>query len=216
MKLQYLGHASFRIISDMGTTVVCDPFKGDWVGFDMARVRCDVVTISHHHGDHDCMDGIIGSPAELDVEIACAADDIAIESISTFHDGEKGAKRGKNLVFTFLVDGIKVVHMGDVGCLDENVVAKIKNCDVLLLPVGGTFTVDAEGAKWYVDQVQPRIVVPMHYKTAEHNFDVDGVDKFLALFDNSQVTRSQSDTLILDDAPDNETVKIVTLQRFVD
>ena len=216
MKLQYLGHASFRIISDLGTTVVCDPFKGDWVGFDMARVRCDVVTISHHHADHDCMDSIVGSPAELDVEIACAADDVAIESISTFHDGENGAKRGKNLVFTFLVDGIKVVHMGDVGCLDEKVVAKIKNCDVLLLPVGGTFTVDAEGAKWYVDQVHPKIVVPMHYKTAEHNFDVDGVDKFLAMFDNAQVTRSQSDTLILDDAPDNETVKIVTLQRFVD
>ena len=216
MKLQYLGHASFRIISEMGTTVVCDPYKSDWVGFDMARVRCDVVTISHHHGDHDCMDSILGSPAELDVEIACAADDIAIESISTFHDDEKGAKRGKNLVFTFLVDGIKVVHMGDVGCFDQNVVDKIKHCDVLLIPVGGTFTVDAAGAKRYVDEVQPKIVVPMHYKTEEHNFDVDGVDKFLALFDSANVTRSQSDTLILDDAPDNANVKVITLQRFVD
>ena len=216
MKLQYLGHASFRIISEMGTTVVCDPYKSDWVGFDMARVRTDVVTISHHHGDHDCMDAIVGNPAELDVEIACAADDIAIESISTFHDDEKGAKRGKNLVFTFLVDGIKVVHMGDIGCLDENVVAKIKHCDVLLLPVGGTFTVDADGAKWYVDQMQPKVVVPMHYKTDEHNFDVDGVDRFLSLFDSAQVTRSKSDTLNLDDAPSNTEVQIVTLQRFVD
>ena len=216
MKLQYLGHACFRIISEMGTTVVCDPYKSDWVGFNMARVRCDVVTMSHHHGDHDCMDAIVGSPAELDVEIACAADDIAIESISTFHDDEKGAKRGKNLVFTFLVDGIKVVHMGDIGCLDEHVVAKIKNCDLLLLPVGGTFTVDAESAKWYVDQVQPKVVVPMHYKTSEHNFDVDGVDRFLSLFDPAQVTRSVSDTLTLDDTPSNTEVQIVTLQRFVD
>ena len=216
MKLQYLGHASFRIISDMGTTVVCDPFNGDWVGFEMPRVRCDVVTISHHHGDHDCMDSIVGSPAELDLEIACAADDVAIESISTFHDDEKGAKRGNNLVFTFLVDGIKVVHMGDVGCLDEQVVARVKHCDVLLLPVGGTFTVDADGAKWYVDQIQPKIVVPMHYKTAEHNFDVDGVDRFLDLFDHSQVERSQSDTLVLDDVPSNDAVKVITLQRFVD
>ena len=216
MKLQYLGHASFRIISEMGTTVVCDPFKGDWVGFDMARVRADVVTISHHHGDHDCMDAIIGSPAELDVEVACAADDVAIESISSFHDDEKGAKRGKNLVFTFLVDGIKVVHMGDIGCLDENVVAKIKRCDVLLLPVGGTFTVDADGAKWYVDRVQPKIVVPMHYKTDDHSFDVDGVDRFLSLFDSAQIVQSPSDTLILEDTPKNIEVKIVTLQRFVD
>lgn len=216
MKLQYLGHASFRIISEMGTTVVCDPFKGDWVGFDMARVRCDVVTMSHHHGDHDCMDSIIGSPAELDVEIACAADDIAVESIATYHDDVKGAKRGQNLVFCFLVDGIKVVHMGDIGCLDDNVVAKIKNCDVLLLPVGGTFTVDAVGAKWYVDQVQPKIVVPMHYKTDEHNFDVDGVDKFLSLFAPADVQQSGTDTLTLYDVPDNTHTKVVVLERFKD
>ena len=216
MKLQYLGHASFRIISEMGTTIVCDPYKSDWVGFDMARIRCDVVTISHHHADHDCMDSIIGSPAELDVEIACAADDVAVESISTYHDDAKGAKRGSNFVFTFLVDGIKVVHMGDIGCLDENVVERIRGCDVLLLPVGGTFTVDAVGAKWYVDRVQPKIVIPMHYKSDEHNFDVDGVDKFLALFDQECVTKSNLDTLTLMDAPDNSATRIVTLQRFKD
>lgn len=216
MKLQYLGHASFRIISEMGTTIVCDPFKGDWVGFDMTRVRCDVVTMSHHHGDHDCMDSIIGSPAELDVEIACAADDIAVESIATYHDDEKGAKRGSNLVFCFLVDGIKVVHMGDIGCLDGNVVAKIKHCDVLLLPVGGTFTVDAVGAKWYVDQVEPKIVVPMHYKTPEHNFEVDGVDKFLSLFDPADVQISGADTLTLYDTSDNDQPKVIVLERFKD
>lgn len=215
MKLQYLGHASFRIISEMGTTVVCDPYKSDWVGFDMARVRCDVVTMSHHHGDHDCMDSILGSPAELDVEISCAADDIAIESISTFHDDVKGAKRGNNLVFCFLVDGIKVVHMGDIGCLDDNVVQRIAGCDVLLLPTGGTFTVDAIGAKWYVDQVRPRIVVPMHYRTDEHNFEVDGVDKFLAMFDPATVQVSQSDTLTLYDVPDNDDTHVVVLQRFI-
>lgn len=215
MKLQYLGHACFRIISEMGTTVVCDPYNGDMVGFDMARARCDLVTISHHHADHDCMDSIVGSPAELDIEIACAADDIAVESIATYHDDVKGAKRGGNLVFTFLVDGIKVVHMGDIGCKDREIVERIKGCDVLLLPVGGTFTVDAVGAKWYVDQVQPKIVVPMHYKTDEHNFDLDGVDKFLALFDTSNVERSASDTLTLYDAPEGDT-RVITLERFKD
>lgn len=216
MKLQYLGHACFRIISEMGTTVVCDPYDGKMVGFDMARVRCDVVTVSHHHGDHDCMDGILGNPAVLDEVISCAADDVAVESFATFHDDERGAKRGSNLVFSFLVDGLKVVHMGDVGCLDEEIVAKIKGCDVLLLPVGGTFTVDAKGAKWYVDEAQPKIVVPMHYKTDEHGFNVDGVDKFLAQFSGADITRSESDTLTLFDAPDNDRTKFVTLQRFKD
>ena len=216
MKLQYLGHASFRIISEMGTTIVPDPYDSKMVGFEMARVRCDVVTASHHHGDHDCLDSILGNPAVLDEVIACAADDIAVESYSTFHDDVKGAKRGTNLVFSFLVDGLKVVHLGDIGCLDEEIVAKIKGCDVLLLPVGGTFTVDAKGAKWYVDEVCPQIVVPMHYNTDEHAFNVDGVEPFLQLFDESDVTRSLSDTLTLYDSPQNDRPRVVTLQRFKD
>ena len=216
MKLQYIGHASFRIISEMGTTVVTDPYNGKMTGFDMERVRCDVVTVSHHHSDHDCMDAILGNPAVLDEVIACAADDIAVESYATFHDDAKGAKRGNNLVFTFLVDGIKVVHMGDIGCLDEEIVGKIRGCDLLLLPVGGTFTVDYVGAKWYVDQVQPKIVVPMHYKTDEHSFNIDGVEVFLSQFDETNVTRSTSDTLTLFDAPNNDKTQFVILNRFKD
>ena len=216
MKLQYLGHACFRLISEMGTTIVCDPFDSKMVGFEMSRVRCDVVTVSHHHGDHDCMDGILGNPAVLDEVISCAADDVAVESYATFHDEVKGAKRGGNLVFSFLVDGLKVVHMGDVGCLDEELVEHIKGCDVLLLPVGGIFTVDFKGAKWYVDAVKPKIVVPMHYMTDEHSFNVDGVDVFLSQFDQSAVTRSESDTLTLWDAPDNDETRFVVLQRFKD
>ena len=216
MKLQYLGHSCFRLISEMGTTIVTDPYNNQMIGYEMACVRCDVVTMSHHHADHDCMDSIVGNPAVLDEEIACAADDIAVTSYSTFHDEVKGAKRGKNLVFCFLVDGIKVVHMGDIGCLDENIVGKIKNCDVLLLPVGGTFTVDAVGAKWYVDRVKPKIVIPMHYKTEEHSFTVDGVEKFLSQFDEANVVRSEADSLTLYDAPTNEQAVIVTLERYED
>lgn len=215
MKLQYLGHAAFRIVSDLGTTIVTDPFAANMVGFEMTKVRCDVVTVSHHHADHDSMEGILGNPPILDEQISCAADDIAVDSIATFHDDAQGAKRGKNLVFCFVVDGIRVVHMGDIGCWDVNVVEHIRDCDVLLLPVGGTFTVDAIGAKHYVDEIKPKIVVPMHYKSAEHNFNVDGVDKFLSLFDNNAVIRSEMDTLTLLDAPEFPT-KVVVLKRFVD
>lgn len=215
VKLQYLGHAAFRIVSEMGTTIVTDPFKADMVGFAMTKVRCDAVTVSHHHADHDSMESIFGDPPVLDEQISCAADDIAVESIPTYHDDVKGAKRGKNLVFCFLVDGMRVVHMGDIGCWDPNVAQRIRDCDVLLLPVGGTYTVDAVGAKRYVDAVRPKIVVPMHYKSAEHKFDVDGVDKFLSLFDKNSVTDTGADTLTLDDAPELPT-RVVVLQRFVD
>ena len=215
MKLQYLGHSCFRLISDMGTTVVTDPYKSDMVGFAMTPVRCDLVTISHHHGDHDCMDNILGNPAVLDEPISCAADDFALEGLSTFHDDVNGAKRGKNLVFCFGVDGLRVVHMGDIGCFDKTIADKIHGCDVLLIPVGGTFTVDAAGAKQWVDAVQPKIVVPMHYKTAEHNFNIDDADKFLALFDRENVISEGADTLILEDAPDYPT-RVIVLNRFVD
>lgn len=147
MKIQYLGHACFRLISDMGTTIVCDPYNSEMVGFSMSRVRCDVVTVSHHHDDHDCLDSIIGAPAVIDVAGECCADDVAITSIATYHDDVRGKKRGNNLVFCFSIDGLKVVHMGDIGCFDDNVLKTIENCDVLLIPVGGTFTVDASEAK---------------------------------------------------------------------
>lgn len=215
MKLQYLGHAAFRLISDMGTTIVTDPYKSDMVGFAMTPVRCDVVTVSHHHGDHDCMDAILGNPALLDEQVSCAADDFAVTSYSTFHDDAHGAKRGSNLVFTFAVDGLRLVHMGDIGCFDPAIADKIRGCDVLMIPVGGTFTVDASGAKQWTDAVQPKIVVPMHYRSAEHNFNVDGVDKFLSLFPHDAIVNTGSDTLVLDDTP-NYPTRVVVLSRYID
>lgn len=215
MKLQYLGHAAFRLISEMGTTIVTDPYKADMVGFAMTPVRCDAVTVSHHHDDHDCMEAILGNPAVLDEQVECAADDFAVTNYCTFHDDVRGAKRGKNLVFAFAVDGLKVVHMGDIGCFDNDIADKIRGCDVLLIPVGGVFTVDAKGAKQWVDAVQPKIVVPMHYKTAEHNFTLDGVDKFLSLFPQNAIVDNGSDSLVLDELPDYPT-RVVVLSRYVD
>lgn len=216
MKIQYLGHSCFRLISEMGTTVVCDPYSSSMVGLNMPKVRCDVVTMSHHHNDHDCIDAILGSPAELDMEVICCADDFAIKSISTFHDDEKGAKRGNNLVFTFNVDGLNVVHMGDIGCKDMNVVNNIYGCDVLMLPVGGIYTIDAYVAKWYVDQVKPKIALPMHYMTEKHKFELGELNLFLSLFDEKQIKRLDADSLTLYDAPLNEETEIVTLQTYYD
>ncbi len=203
MKLQYLGHSCFRIISEMGMTIVTDPYKPSMVGLPMPQVRCDVVTMSHHHDDHDCMANVLGAPTEIDVEISCAADDVAIESFFTFHDEQKGKLRGKNLVFTFVVDGIRIAHLGDVGCLDENVTQKLSGCDLLLLPVGGNYTIDHIGAKWYVDKIQPKIVVPMHYSFANSKIDVAPIDNFLQQFAEEQI-RYVGDTLNLFDDPQNQ------------
>lgn len=216
MKIQYLGHACFRLISDIGTTIVCDPYNGETVGYSMPRVRADVVTVSHHHDDHDCVSNVYGSPAELDCEITCCADDVTVSSLPTFHDEVKGAKRGNNLVFCFEIDGLKVVHMGDIGFFDENVVGKIAGCDVLMLPVGGTYTIDACAAKKYVDAVRPKIVLPMHYKSDDCTLNISPASDFVSLFDSADVRFDVSDSLVLSDEPDNTCPKIILLQRYVD
>lgn len=215
MKIQYLGHSCFRIISQLNTAIICDPYQADMVGFAMPKLSCDAVSISHHHRDHDCVEEVKGNPAVLEGDVRLAADDVAVESIACFHDDKQGKLRGKNTVFCFLVDGLKVVHMGDIGELNESLAAKIFGCDVLLLPVGGVFTVDAAGADWYVKKVQPKIVVPMHYKTVRHAFELDSVEKFLALQDPQKVKRLDTETLVLENAPET-TGQIVVLEPYVE
>ena len=106
--------------------------------------------------------------------------------------------------------------MGDVGCKDMEIVKNIYGCDVLMLPVGGVYTIDAEGAKWYVDKVKPKIVIPMHYMTESHKFTLNALDGFLSLFDAKQIKRLNADSLTLYDVPQNEQTQIITLQKYSD
>lgn len=216
MKLQYLGHSAFRLISETGTTFVTDPFDEKMLGYAFPHVKADVVTLSHDHGDHSCYLAVGGAPFVIDVATALAADDVAVESFECFHDDVQGKKRGKNLVFTFLVDGIKVAHMGDVGELSEKVAQKLAGTNVLLVPVGGKYTVDALGAKWYVDRIKPQVVIPMHYQTAQGGVGVSGVQDFLQLFDNCDVQSFDGDYLVFDDVPQNESTKVIVMKNYVD
>lgn len=213
MKIQYFGHSCFRIISEMGTTVVCDPFDEQMVGLPLPTMRCDVVTVSHHQ-DHDCTTNIIGSPAILDQVVSGGADDVAVDSKESFHDDSNGTKRGKNIVFTFVVDGIKIAHMGDIGCRDNELVEFVKDVDVMLLPVGGVYTVNAIDAKWYVDNAHPKIVVPMHYGTNKHKFKLDTIDNFTSLFDSGLVNYYHTCDLVLDDKPSDDEPRIVVLDSY--
>lgn len=216
MKIQYLGHSCFRIISEINTAIICDPYKADMVGFSMPKLSCDLVTVSHRHHDHDCVEEVAGNPPLLEGDVRLAADDIAIETFQCYHDDRQGKLRGKNTVFCFLVDGLKIVHMGDVGELNNELSAKIYGCDVLMLPVGGIFTIDSDGANWYVQHVQPKIVIPMHYKTARHAFEIDGVENFLKLQNSKNVHRLSNETLVLNDSPENTEPQIYVLEPYIE
>lgn len=212
MKLQYLGHACVRIISEIGTTVVCDPFDKNLVGYPMERVSCDLVTISHGHADHNCIDALANLPTVMDCAGDVVFDDVCVTAFNTYHDDKQGTLRGNNLVFCFLVDGIRVAHLGDIGEVNQDVVNKLAGTQVLILPVGGTYTINHNQAKWYVDQIKPSIVVPIHYAQGG-TIDIASVNKFTNLFDN--VKRLDDFTLQIDEIS-SENTQIVVLQRFVD
>ena len=180
MKIKWLGHACFLLSSANGARVLTDPFDKS-VGYALPQEEADIVAVSHNHFDHNYVNAVKGSFVKIDRPGAFLERGIGITGVAACHDDRGGAKRGPNIVFVFDIDGLRICHCGDLGhALTPEQAGKIGNPDVLLVPVGGTYTVDAEGACRVMRQLKPAVTIPMHYKTPEINFPIDGVDKFLA------------------------------------
>ena len=197
MKIEYLGHSSFKLTESTGTSVVCDPYDSS-VGFKMNKVNADVVTISHGHYDHNNSKAVGGNPLILDKECSYDLHGVEIDAIKSFHDKQRGKKRGENLIFKFRMDGIDICHLGDLGeeCSSE-LIDLLLPVNVLLIPVGGTYTMTAEMAKEYVDRIMPDIVIPMHYKSKDCKLDISKADEFLDLFDEECVEEVEGNELEL-------------------
>jgi len=191
MKIKWLGHACFLITSISGVKILTDPFD-DTVGYRLPEEEADIVLTSHNHFDHNNIDVVKGSFTHINEPGKTTVKGIQITGVSTYHDENKGSKRGKNIVFKMDIDGVRVCHCGDLGhVLTEEQVKEIGDVDVLLVPVGGTFTVDAAGAMQVVKQLKPAVTIPMHYKTEDLSFNIDGVDKFLELAGGGQRIKRQ-------------------------
>lgn len=217
MKITWLGHSSFRLEESTGTTVVTDPYDS-YVGYDMPEVKADIVTVSHPHKDHNCTEKVLGNPEVLTHSGAYDISGVHILARKTHHDNEGGARRGGNLVFKFRMDGVDICHMGDIGeeC-NAMLVDSIAPVNVLMIPVGGTYTIDAEQAKEFVDRIMPDVVIPMHYKTKDCNFDIARLNEFLDLFEDEDIVYTESDTVEFDRADfDGESTKVFVLERFTD
>lgn len=144
MKIQWLGHSSFRILGSK--TIVTDPY-GE-IGLRFPDVRADIVTVSHGHHDHNAVEAVKGEPAIVDDAGMHKIADLSIMGYNTAHDDEQGAKRGHNIVFVIQMDGTRVAHLGDIGCIpDHNVLGALQKVDVLLLPVGGNYTIDGRAGR---------------------------------------------------------------------
>ena len=177
MKIQWLGHSSFRILGSK--TIVTDPY-GE-IGQRFPDVRADIVTVSHGHHDHNAVEAVKGEPAIVDDAGMHKIADLSIMGYNTAHDDEQGAKRGHTIVFVIQMDGTRVAHLGDIGCIpDHNVLGALQKVDVLLLPVGGNYNIDGEQAAELVKLIQPRTTIPMHYKTPGLTVAVSGAEDFLS------------------------------------
>lgn len=181
MEITWLGQACFKI-KGKNASVVVDPFDPDFTGLKLPKnLDADVVLISHSHKDHSFAQGVLGNPLVISGPGEYEIKRVAITGVSVFHDINLGSERGKNTVYNLNIDGVSIVHLGDLGhVLTEDQVQEIGQCDILLVPVGGVYTIDAKTAVEVVSQLEPKIVIPMHYGNIPGlKFPLEGVEAFL-------------------------------------
>ncbi len=180
MDINWYGQSMFRF-KGKTTTVVIDPYNPQMLGLKpLKEIESSLVLVSHHHPDHDYVQAVVDHPMIIDGPGEYEISGISIIGVQTYHDMNKGAQRGTNTVYNVEIDGINVVHLGDLGhILSEEDISGIGNVDILLIPVGGNYTINAEDAAKIVAQLEPKIVIPMHYKFDDLKLEIDSVEPFL-------------------------------------
>jgi len=165
MDITYLGHSSFKI-KGKDTTVINDPFDPDMVGLKFGKQTADIVTISHDHKDHNRVDLVDGVKMVINCPGEYETSGVSVIGIKTYHDDKKGKERGKNTIYVIEIDGVRILHLGDLGHkLSDKQLDEIGDIDVLMIPVGGIYTINAEEATSIARNIEANIVIPMHYQT---------------------------------------------------
>lgn len=218
MDITYLGHSCFKL-RGKSASVVTDPYDTT-VGLSLPRVSADLVTVSHAHGDHSEADKISGTARRKDPYVIQAPGEYEVEDVSvfgwsSFHDNVKGEERGRNVIYVIHIDDIRVCHLGDLGHeLEDSLVDDLGKVDVLMVPVGGVYTIDASTATKVVGQLQPGIVIPMHFRTKQHDQKLFGqlqtVDEFLQAMESDKIEPVNKLSLNPGDIP--EETEIVVLE----
>ena len=181
MKVKWLGHACFLITSEEGLKIITDPY-GTVQGVRYAPIKevADVIIISHDHFDHNAVSSVAGKPEVVKSSGIKMAKGIQFKGVASYHDESAGKQRGTNIIFCFTVDGVKLCHLGDLGhVLTSAQIKEIGNVDILFIPVGGYYTIDARVATQICNELTPKVIIPMHYKTPQLDFPIAGVDDFL-------------------------------------
>lgn len=197
MLIRYQGHSQFLLEDKNGQRVVTDPYDAS-TGYPMNEVRADAVTVSHAHGDHSFTDKVTGSPVIIhEAGTHMPLPDVKITAIPCFHDEAGGKKRGTNLMMLIEMDGLRVLHCGDLGHLpDDKMLAAAGRVDILLIPVGGFFTIDAAQAVRTAEMFAPAMIIPMHYRTAYNaSWPISDAGPFLKMCAEKGLIAEETDVL---------------------
>lgn len=216
MEITYLGHSSFKIKTKTAM-VVTDPFDSKMVGLKYSGADADIVTVSHAHSDHSAVDKVSGVKKVVEGPGEYEISGVSIIGYPSFHDNEKGALRGKNTVYVIEAEGLKIVHLGDLGHqLSEDLVNEMGDVDVLMIPVGGGYTIGPRESSEIVSKVEPFFVVPMHYMQEGLNgkafAGVEPVDSFLK---ECGLTTEQLPKLTIkkEDILEGQNTKVIVLEK---
>lgn len=180
MKLQWLGHSCFKITLNDGRVIVTDPYD-DTVGYPPLHVEADIVLSSHGHFDHNCFAAVRGDPEIINAPGSYPRCGATITGVHSFHDDAQGAKRGENVIFAVQEGDVKLVHLGDLGHLPDTEAQRaiLKDVDVLLIPIGGTYTIATPEAVKLIELYRPRAAVAMHYRNRYCQFPVTDCSAFV-------------------------------------
>lgn len=211
MIINYHGHACFTLKTSSNITLIFDPF-GD-IGYNLGQISADYAIVSHSHYDHNNVSAVSNLKGII-LNGDFALDNLTVKSVKTYHDTKQGALRGKNFIHIVNVDGLKIVHLGDFG---EDVslanLSFLDNTDILFIPVGGTYTIDALSAKKIVDLFNIKMVIPMHFKTPSSTVDVDDLDKFTDLFSDGLIFNTDNGFNI-NDLPKGKKIVVFDYKNF--
>ena len=184
MKIKWYGHSAFLITSDQGTKIITDPYEpgafGGQLSYGKIKDQVDIVLTSHDHADHNYTKDLPGTPQVVKGGGSKTIKGVSIKGVSTYHDSSKGSERGANTIFTLKIDNIQLCHLGDLGhLLSDKELAEIGPVDILLIPVGGFFTIDQKKPPVSPNRLNLKILIPMHFKTEKCGFPIASVEDFL-------------------------------------
>jgi len=215
MEIEFFGQSCFQF-KGKNATIITDPYSASGTGLNkLKKLSADIVTVSHQHEDHNFVGAVRGTaqrpkPFVIDGPGEYEVGGVFVQGISSYHDQKKGAERGKNTIYCFEIDDLRLVHLGDLGTeLSSRQLEEVNGSDILFVPVGGTFTIDAVEAMRVVNQVEPQIVIPMHYKLPGLKYDLADVEDFLKEAGVEEVQPEGKLNISKDKLPDSREIVVL-------